>query len=49
MDSDNDNCEVIYSPEDDEYRVYCNICEKLSIEIFYKNHLESQTDTNKIR
>ena len=28
-------------PEDDEYRVYCNICDKICIERFYKNHLKS--------
>ena len=27
MDSDNKNYEVKYCPEDDEYRVYCEICE----------------------
>ena len=40
---DSDDCEVIYCPEDDEYRVYCNICDNLCIERFYKNHLISQT------
>ena len=29
-----------------EYRVYCNICDKLCVERFYKNHLKSQTHTN---
>ena len=38
--------EVIYCPEDDEYRVYCDICDKLSIEGFYKNNLNAQTHTN---
>ena len=32
MDSENDNSEVIYCPEDGEYRVSCNICDKLWIE-----------------
>ena len=49
MDSDNNNYEVIYCPEDDEYRVYCDICDKLCIEQFYKNHLRSQTHSNNIR
>ena len=40
--------EVIYSSEDDEYRVYCQICDKLCIERFYKNHLKSQIHFNKI-
>ena len=47
---DSDNYEVIYCPEDDEIRVYCNICDKLRIERFYKkNHLKSQTHTNNTR
>ena len=46
---DTDNYEVIYCSEVDEYRVYCNICDKLCIERFYKNHLKSQTHTNIIR
>ena len=49
MDGDNNFCRDIYFPEDDEYRVYCNICDKLRIEQFYKNHLKSETHTNDIR
>ena len=49
MDSDNNNYEVIYCPEDDEYRVYCDICDKLCIERFYKNHPKSGTHTNNSR
>ena len=49
MDSENDDYEVIYCPEDGEYRVYCEICDKLCIERFYKNHLKSQTHQNNIR
>ena len=33
---DSDNYEVIYCPGDDEYRVYCNICDKLCIERYYR-------------
>ena len=44
-----ENQEVIYCPEDDEYRVYCDFCDKLCIERFYKNHLKSQTHINNIR
>ena len=33
---DGDIYEVIYCPQGDEYRVYCNICDKLCIERFYK-------------
>ena len=46
MNSDSDNYEVIYCAHDDEYRIYCNICDKLCIERFYKNHLKSGTHTN---
>ena len=46
MESDNNNYEVIYCPEFDEYRVYCDICDKLCKERFYRNHLRSQTHTN---
>ena len=45
--SESDNYEVVYCADDDEYRVYCEICEKLCTERFYKNHLKSGTDTNK--
>ena len=48
MDCDN-NTDVIYCPEDDEYRVYCSVCDKLCIRRFYKNHLKSQTHINNIR
>ena len=46
---DSDNFEVIYCPEDGEYRVYREVCDKLFIERFYKNHLKSQSHTNNIR
>ena len=45
MDIDNDY-EVIYCADDDEYRVYCTICDKLCIERYYKNHLKSSVDIN---
>ena len=35
--------------EDGEYKIFCNICDKLCTERFYKNHLKSQTFTNNIR
>ena len=31
---------IIYCADDDEYRVYCNICDKLCIERFYKKSFE---------
>ena len=43
-----DNQQVIYC-EDGDYRVCCDICVKLCIERFYKNHLKSQTHVNDIR
>ena len=46
---DSENYDFIYCPEDDEYRVYCDICDKFCIERFYKNHLKSQTHINNIR
>ena len=36
---DTDNQEVIYCEDDREFRVYCNICDKLCRERFYKNRL----------
>ena len=44
-----DNQQVICCPKDIEYRVYCDICDELCIERYYKNHLQSQTHTNKNR
>ena len=44
-----DNYEVIYCPEEDEYKVYCDVCDKLCIQRFYKNHLKSKTYINNIR
>ena len=43
---DSEKQEVIYCFEDDEHRVYCNICDKLCIERFYENHLKTQSHTN---
>ena len=43
-----DNQKVIYC-EDGEYRLYCNICDDLCIEQFYKNRLKTKTHTNNIR
>ena len=34
MDSENVIYDVIYCADDDEYRVYCDICDKLCIERF---------------
>ena len=45
---DCENQLVIYC-EDDEYRIYCDVCDKLCIQRFYKNHLKSKTHTNNVR
>ena len=33
MSSESDNYEVIYCADDNEYRVYCQICDKLCLKI----------------
>ena len=43
---DCENQLVIYCEDDGEYRVYCEICDNLCIERFYKNPLKSQTHNN---
>ena len=40
-----DNQQVIFCV-DGEYRVYCDVCDNLCIELFYKNHLKSKTHIN---
>ena len=40
---------AIYCEDDNEYRIYCDICDNLCIVRFYKNHLNSQTHTNKFQ
>ena len=46
---DNENQLVIYCEVDGENRVYCNICDSLCIERFYKNHLKSKTRLKNLR
>ena len=43
---DSENPEVIFCADDDEYRIYCDVCDKLCFDRYYKNHLKSQTHTN---
>ena len=43
-----ENQQVIYCPEDNEYRVYCDVCDSLCIERFYKYHLKSIIHINNI-
>ena len=46
---DSNNQLVIYCEDDGEYRVYCDVCDNLGIERFYKNHLKSRAHTNNLR
>ena len=39
---DSDIQEVIYCEDDGKYRVYCNICDELSIKRYFKNRSKSQ-------
>ena len=48
MSGESDNQLVIYC-EAGKYRVYCDICDKLCIERFYKNLLKSQAHPINIR
>ena len=38
--------EAIYCPEDDTYRIYCDICDKFCIEKYYENHLNNLRRNN---
>ena len=40
---DSENQLVICFEDDGEYRVYCDVCDKLCIERFYKSHSKSKT------
>ena len=44
-----DNQQVIFCDDDGESRVFCEICDYLCMERFYKNQLKSQTHNNNIR
>ena len=46
---DSENYEVIFCSEDDEYRIHCDICDKLCIQRLYKNHLKSKIHIKNIR
>ena len=46
---DSDEQLIVYCPEDNEYKVYCDVCDNFCIERFYKNHLKSGTHLNNIR
>ena len=46
MDTTTDNYEDIFCADDDENRVYCESCDRLCIERYYKNLLKSGAHTN---
>ena len=45
---DNENHLIAYCPEDNEYKVYCDVCDNFCIDRFYKNHLKSKSHINNI-
>ena len=40
--------EFVPCEHDREYKIYCKICDRLCIELFYKNHPESGTHNSTI-
>ena len=46
MNGEKDNYEVLYCADDINYRMNCEVCDKICIERYYKKHLESGTHTN---
>ena len=38
MESENNNQESMYCEDDGDYRVNCEICDKIGIEQLYENH-----------
>ena len=46
MDCEN---QLVIFCEDGEYRVYCDVCDNLCIQRYYKNHLKSKSHINNIR
>ena len=46
---ESENQLVIYCEDDGEYRIFCDVCDSLCIQRFYKNHLKSKTDINNFR
>ena len=49
MNCDSDNYEGLFCADNDEYRVHCEICDKICIERYSENHLKTatHTDTNR--
>ena len=48
MKSDDNNLDLKYCADDDEYRVYCNICDEPLIERYCKTQIKSGTHINLI-
>ena len=48
MNCENNTQEALYCEDDGEYRVYCNFCDKICIEPFYKSHLKSSIHSTNI-
>ena len=40
--------QLVIHCEDGEYRVFCDVCDNLCIQRFYKNQLKSKTHINNI-
>ena len=40
MNKESKNAFEVYDEENDEYYIYCNICDKYCIKRFYNNHLK---------
>ena len=38
----------VYNEENGNYYTYCEICDKYSISLYYKNHLKSASHTNNL-
>ena len=48
MDSENNYEQklIAFCEEDDEFKIYCPVCDNFCILRFYKNHLKSKTHIN---
>ena len=40
--------ELKYCAENETYRIYCDVCDRLCIDRYYQNHLKSQTHLNNL-
>ena len=48
MNKESKNAFEVYNEENDEYYIYCNICDNYVIKQFYINHLKSSTHITNI-